>query len=279
MRETPIVPLASMTAQLASRTRAVLAMVVGLGLLALLCLAWTPFALVLHPLLPPAAGKRVGRTVIRRVFRFYATALQVLCGCRFDLRALDALAREPGPMVVVANHPSLLDAVLLASRLPDAVCVMKGRLMHNLLLGAGARLARYIVNDVPLTMIRDGIAELRGGARLILFPEGTRTIVAPVSPCSDTAGLIAARAQVPVRVLAIEMSSPYLGKHWPIFRPPELPLEVRVRDLGRLAVSPATARQSGANLRDLLARSLSADLPAHPAPPARADDRMQEQHE
>ena len=50
-----------------------------------------------------------------------------------------------------------------------------------------------------------------------------------MGPCSATAGLIAARAGVPVQTLVIEMSTPYLGKHWPLFRPPSLPLAVRVR--------------------------------------------------
>lgn len=73
---------------------------------------------------------------------------------------------------------------------------MKALLMHNLFLGAGARMARYIVNDAPLPMIRSAIAELRDGARLIIFPEGTRTSAPPVGPCAATAGVIAARAGV-----------------------------------------------------------------------------------
>ena len=152
------------------------AMVVGLLLLATVCLTWTPFALLLNPLLPEARAKRVGRGAIRGAFRLYLRLLSLLCACRFDLRELQALGRRGEPLVVVANHPSLLDAVILVACLPNAVCVMKARLMHNVLLGAGARMARYIVNDAPLPMIRGAIAELRQGACLIIFPEGTRTV-------------------------------------------------------------------------------------------------------
>ena len=182
--------------------------------------------------------------------------LQLLCGCRFDLKALDELAHRPGPMILVANHPSLLDAVLLVSHLPNAVCIMKGLLMHNLFLGAGARMARYIVNDAPLPMIRSAIAELRDGARLIIFPEGTRTSELPVGPCAATAGVIAARAGVPVDVIVIEMSSPYLGKHWPLTRPPQLPLHVRVRHAGQMHIATADAQRFGTDVRDALARTL-----------------------
>ena len=205
------------------------AMVVGLGLLALICLTWTPFALLLDPLLPARTATRVGRLAICYGFRLYVTLLQVLCACRIDLRAVDELAHEKRPMVIVANHPSLLDAVILVSRLPNAVCIMKGAIAHNLLLGAGARMARYIVNDAPLSMIRGAIGELRQGAVLVIFPEGTRTAAPPVGPCAPTAGLIAARAGVPVQALVIEMSSLYLGKGWPLWKPPRLPLRIHVR--------------------------------------------------
>lgn len=205
------------------------AMVLGLGLLAFICLIWTPFALVLNPLLPETSAKRIGRAAIRTGFRIYLRLLALLCGCRFDVRELDALVRQGQPMVIVANHPSLLDAVILVSRLPNAVCIMKAGLMRNLLLGAGARMARYIVNDSPLLMIRHAIHELRGGATLVIFPEGTRTSTPPVGACAATAGVIAARAGIPVQALMIEMSSLYLGKSWPIWMPPRLPLSIRIR--------------------------------------------------
>ncbi|WP_231693073.1 lysophospholipid acyltransferase family protein [Ottowia caeni] len=219
-----------------------LAMVMGLGLLAVICLAWTPFALLLNAALTETQAKRLGRSAIRTGFRLYVRLLALLCGCRFDLRELEELGRQGKPLVVVANHPSLLDAVILVSRLPNAVCIMKAGLMNNLLLGAGARMARYIVNDAPLPMIRNAIHELREGACLVIFPEGTRTSTPPVGPCASTAGLLAARAGVPVQALLIEMSSPYLGKHWPIWQPPRLPLTIRVRLGQRLDSIPQPQR-------------------------------------
>lgn len=248
-------------------------MAMGLGLLAIVCLSWTPFALVLGPTLPQPLGKRVGRRAIQSVFRLYVISLQVFCGCRFDLKALDELARRPGPMVVVANHPSLLDAVLLVSHLPNAVCIMKALLMHNLLLGAGSRMARYIVNDAPLTMVRSAIAELNEGARLIIFPEGTRTSEPPVGPCAATAGVIAARAGVPIEVVVIEMSSPYLGKHWPLTKPPRLPLRVRVRHVAQMSIATSEAQQFGVDIRALLSRQLAA-APDAATPVIAADEQV-----
>src|SRR5690606_29938855 len=126
----------------------VVAMALGLGMLAAICLAWLPVALPLYVLLPAGLGRRVGRLAIMGSFRFYLWFLSVFCYCRFDLDELDTLRRD-APLIIVANHPSLLDAVILLSRFPNMVCVMKAALANNILFGAGARLARYICNDVP----------------------------------------------------------------------------------------------------------------------------------
>lgn len=214
----------------------VFAMAFGLGLLALLCLIWLPFALILKPLLPAASGQRLGRRMIMGGFRVYLRLLEIFCACRFDLAELDRLQRE-GPLVIAANHPSLLDAVLIVSRLPNAVCVMKAALMDNILFGAAARLARYIRNNAPLEVILGAREELRAGAHLVIFPEGTRTGNFPLDPCMPSTGLIASRSGAPVQTLLIEFSTPYLGKAWPLFRPPVLPLCCRVR-LGRRFAPP-----------------------------------------
>ncbi|MDP3167669.1 MAG: lysophospholipid acyltransferase family protein [Hydrogenophaga sp.] len=220
-----------------------IAMVVGLSTLAVMCLSWLPLALALYPVLPGPAGRWLGRQVVMRGFRLYIGVLRLLCACRFDLTALDAL-RDQGPMVIAANHPSLLDAVLITSRLPNAVCIMKASLMDNPLFGAGARMARYVRNDNLLSAVLSCRRELQLGAQLVIFPEGTRTLgypANPLNPLSRSTALIATRAGVPVQTLIIEFSSPYLGKGWPLWRKPALPLTCSVR-LGKRFEAPRDAR-------------------------------------
>ena len=146
-------------------------------------------------------------------------------------------------VIRAANHPSLLDAVLITSRLPNAVCLMKSSLMDNPLFGAGARLARYVRNDNLLSAVLSCRRELHQGAQLVIFPEGTRTLgypANPLNPLSRSTALIATRAGVPVQTVIIEFSSPYLGKGWPLWRKPTLPLTCRVR-LGRRFDPPRDA--------------------------------------
>ncbi|MGH8687851.1 MAG: lysophospholipid acyltransferase family protein [Burkholderiales bacterium] len=209
----------------------------GLVTLAAGSLAWGVLALPLRLVLPERAGRALGRSAISAGFRAYLWGLQLVGAVRLDLRALDAV-RGAGALILAPNHPSLLDAVMVLARVPQAACVLKAPLTDGVLFGAGARLARYIRNDSPLEMVRRSVQELRGGGQLLLFPEGTRTTRLPVSPFRGAIALIAREAGVPVQTVFIEADSAFLGKDWPISRRPRLPLHYRVR-LGRRFDPPA----------------------------------------
>jgi 1-acyl-sn-glycerol-3-phosphate acyltransferase len=63
----------------------------------------------------------------------------------------------------------------------------------------------------------------------VLFPEGTRTVDAPINPFRPGITLIAHMANVPIQTVFIETTSPYLGKGWPIWKTPEFPVSFSVR--------------------------------------------------
>jgi 1-acyl-sn-glycerol-3-phosphate acyltransferase len=212
----------------------------GLGLLGFMSLTWSLLAGPLYYVLPKRWAHPLGRWVITGAFRIYLGALALVGACRFDIRALDALRAE-GPLVIAPNHPCLLDALMVISRLPNLACIMKADILDSVFLGSGARLAGYIRNDAPLDMIRQAVAELKGGSHLLLFPEGTRTTRWPINACTGTTALIASRAQVPIQTVFIETDSAYLSKGWPLFRLPAMPITYRIR-LGRRFDPPEQAR-------------------------------------
>ena len=191
-------------------------------------LTWNLVAAFLYPFLSRRQGTIVGRAAISSVYRGFWTSAQ-WCGLmRIDYEALDVLDRDAG-LIIAANHPSMLDALLIVARVPRGICIMRASLMRNPFLGAGSRLARYIRNDPPRGMIRSCVANLKAGGQLVLFPEGTRTIRAPINPFRPGITLIAQMAQVPIQTVIIESASPYLGKGWPIWRTPEFPVVIRAR--------------------------------------------------
>lgn len=225
-----------------------------LVIFALLSLAWSLPAALLHRLLPKRWGQPLGRKGISNGFRFYLWLMRTTGMLRCDLSALDAL-RDEGKLVLAPNHPSLLDAVLIVSRLPRAICITKPAIWDNPLLGGGARLAGYIRNDSVRPMIRSSAAALAEGQQLLIFPEGTRTAHPPLDPITRSFALIAREAGAPVQTILIECDSPYLRKGWPVLRKPALPLRYRLR-LGRRfdpGESAATlSRDMEAHLRDSL---------------------------
>ena len=189
---------------------------------------FTLISAILYPLLPREVGARFGRAMMARMFRFYLWLVTKLGTFKADLSALDALRDEPG-LIIAANHPGLLDAVLVISRLPNVVCIMKAEIWDNIFLGGGSRLAGYIRNDTAVNMVRLAADELRRGQQLLVFPEGTRTRKKPINDFKGGFALIAKRARVPIQTVFIETDNPCLSKGWPLSKKPIMPVTFHVR--------------------------------------------------
>lgn len=260
-------PRAEAAAPGAARRRRWLAGIPYFGLLLLWglgCWSWSLLAPPLARLLPASRRERFGRAGIHRGFRLLLRLTQASGLCRFELEALEAL-RDAGPLVVAANHPSLIDAVLLAARLPRAVCICKASLWRNRFLGGGLRLAGYLRNDAPLPLVRAGVASLRQGNQLVVFPEGTRT--APGERrLHFQAGFatMALAAGVPVQTVIIE-STPFLNRGRTLFRLPPLPVVCSVRLGERFAVD-GPAKPFVRRLESYFAHELETGGRPRPAP-------------
>jgi 1-acyl-sn-glycerol-3-phosphate acyltransferase len=230
----------------------------SLTLLGLICLTWSVFALPLYFILPRRIGTAVGRRGIMSGFRIYAWSLSITRTYRLDLRAIDSL--KDGPAVILApNHPCLIDALLILTRHPNLVCVMKSALMRNVFLGSGSRLARYVRNDSSRQMVKESVSHLNDGGVLLLFPEGTRTTRDPINALVGSVGLIAKHAKVPIQTLVIETDSPFLSKGWPLFKRPTLPIIYRVR-LGKRFDPPSDVAAFTAELDQYYRRELEGSL-------------------
>jgi 1-acyl-sn-glycerol-3-phosphate acyltransferase len=178
-------------------------------------------------LLPARVREPLMQTFISATFRLFLRGCCAFDLMRLDLRALDALNARQGGLLLVANHPSMIDVFLVLSRVRHALCLMKSDLSSNVFLATGARLAGYISNRRTDRMIRSASQALRSGHRLLVFPEGTRTVQWPLNRLKPGVGLIAKRAQAPLQTILIRTNSPYLCKGWPIWRPPTFPVIYR----------------------------------------------------
>jgi 1-acyl-sn-glycerol-3-phosphate acyltransferase len=192
-------------------------------------LVWAVIAFVIRHAVSEERGRRIGRRVISTVFRHCFRLTRLLGLLEVDAGALDAIDPDEA-MIIAPNHPSVMDALILISRIDNLNCIMKASVLDNILLGSGARLAGYIRNDGPRRMLRLSTEHLKQGGQLIIFPEGTRTITAPVNEFKCGFAAMARVARVPVQTVIIETDSPYMSKGWPALKiPKHLPITVRVR--------------------------------------------------
>lgn len=212
------------------------------------CLLWTVLAVPLGLVLPSRWGMWVGRWMSTLGFRAYIWLLGVIGLGRFDIAALDAL-RGAGPLILAVNHPGLLDALMVLSRLPNVTCIFKASLMRNPLWGAGARLAGYIRNDLFLGAVNLAVQELHHGSQLLLFPEGTRSDPMPLGEFQIGAAYVSYRSGVPIQTIIIEQDSRFLGKGWPWLRRPDMPMHFRIR-LGQRFDPPKNPKAFTVTLHD-----------------------------
>lgn len=231
-----------------------LVLYLGLLWLGILSLCWTLAATLLYPILPKHYAIHLGRYAIMLSFRAYLASLSASGRCSFDLTALDKLRNET-PLIIAPNHPCLLDAVMIISRLPNVACVMKSELMNSIFLGAGARLARYISNEPIRQMTLEASDDFKTGSHLLLFPEGTRTTQQPINPLKGSIALISLKAQVPVQTILIETNSPYLSKGWSLFRKPSMPVSYKIT-LGKRFDPPENSHDLMTELEDYFLHAL-----------------------
>jgi 1-acyl-sn-glycerol-3-phosphate acyltransferase len=122
----------------------------------------------------PGAGVIRAQVVIRHTFRLFLYFLSLLGGVApVEGEGVQKLSLRG--RLVVANHPSLLDVVILLSYMDQADCVVKGALWRNNFLGAVLRSAGYISNDDGPALVDEMAARLKAGRTVLLFPEGTRS--------------------------------------------------------------------------------------------------------
>lgn len=197
-------------------------------------------------LIPPAFGQKL----IAWLFSHWLRFSQAIGVFEIDFPEIAKLAELRG-VIVTANHPSLVDAVLILAVMPRAVCIMRAGLMKSPFLGGAARLAGYIANDGGPDLIRGGVSKLKDGENLLIFPEGTRTQKGPVNTFKKGFALIATRSAAPIQTLFIEREGVYLAKGTPLMAPSSLPLRFRVRFGERIyPMATETPHQLAARLEE-----------------------------
>jgi 1-acyl-sn-glycerol-3-phosphate acyltransferase len=104
----------------------------------------------------------------------YINMMRLFGGLRLDVDDREAF-RQLSSKIVVANHPSILDVVMMISLIPNADAIVRGSLTRNIFIRWVVN-RLYILNSLDFNvLVETCIRSLNEGNCLLIFPQGTRT--------------------------------------------------------------------------------------------------------
>jgi len=114
--------------------------------------------------------------------------------------------------LIVANHPSLIDYVLIASQLERCDCLVKSAIWANPFMKHIVKAAGYIPNETPDDLLAICSERFEQGNVLLVFPEGTRTTPGIKSKLQRGSAQIAVRTETDLRLVHITVTPSFLTK-------------------------------------------------------------------
>jgi 1-acyl-sn-glycerol-3-phosphate acyltransferase len=207
-------------------------------------------------IVPARHRKRTGKALLGLWYRFFVALMAGLGVVEVDRQGLEPLAL-PGRFIV-ANHPTLIDFVLLGAMLPQADGLVKASLLRHWAMGWPIRMGGYIPNDSgqeTLDLCRAALAE---GSSLVVFPEGTRSLPGQALRFQRGAAQLALRSATHLTLLYISStpSNLHRGGRW--WLAPARKVRMQVRFLEELDLGEWLRAHRGEAA--LAARALTAAL-------------------
>lgn len=180
---------------------------------------------------------------------------RMTCGIRYRLEGVENI--PAGASVVLAKHQSAWETLFLQVYLQPSVTVAKAELLRIPFFGWGLALARPIAidRDKPSQalkeIIRTGQLRLAAGDRVIVFPEGTRTLPGEQREYSAGGAMLAVKAGVPVLPVALNS-----GDCWPRGTLVKRPGLIRVQFGPAIATQGVGAKEVNQRARDWIEAAL-----------------------
>jgi 1-acyl-sn-glycerol-3-phosphate acyltransferase len=217
--------------------------------------------LVVFPLLRLTVRDRgrqvqLARRLIRLTFRLLVGLMRGTGVLNVEVHGLERL--RGGGRLILANHPTLIDVVLLLALVEHGDCVIKGALGRHPITSAAVRAAGFVFNDDGgEDLLRDCVQSVRTGNNLIIFPEGTRSSPGLPLRLQRGAARVAVHGAVditPVRIRCVPATLAKGAKWWCV---PARRAQIRIEVDEPIAVSPFIAASPN---RALAARQLTEHL-------------------
>lgn len=179
------------------------------------------------------------QNVIKYSFKGFTEMMVKLGIMTYSVDGLEKLQNSRQELVI-ANHPSLIDVVVLIGMMQQANCVVKQSLWSNPFTKGPVQSAGYILNAGSQQFVEDCVTRLKenNAASLLIFPEGTRTEKGmTLNEFQRGAANIAIRANVPIRPVIITCTPSTLTKNEKWYHVPSRPFHIEVKVLDAVQVS------------------------------------------
>lgn len=189
----------------------------------------------------PKRRAEITQSVIQHGFHGFADMMVKLGIMTYEVEGLDKLKNSQQELVI-ANHPTLIDVVLLIGLMQRANCVVKQALWKNPFTKGPVQNANYILNAGSEQFMHDCVARLneKNAPSLVIFPEGTRTQKGhTLNDFQRGAANIALRANVPIRPVVVTCTPSTLTKNEKWYHIPDQPFHIHIRVLDAICVQDA----------------------------------------
>ncbi|MBB1437854.1 1-acyl-sn-glycerol-3-phosphate acyltransferase [Shewanella sp. SG41-4] len=219
-------------------------------------------SLTILPLLrfwPGDKNMRVARAqkVVSFMFKGFVAMLSFAGVIAVSTKNIEALQQTKGK-IVIANHPTLVDVVVLISFMPNAGCIVKQSLWRNPFIRGVLASAGYIPNRGVEGLLHDCQQALLTDTNLIIFPEGTRTLAGNIiNPFARGAANIALRTQTDILPVVLRTDVAGLTKQQSWYQIPRQTINMSVEIGTSMSYLLYDAKQGN---EAKMARQLTRDL-------------------
>lgn len=187
--------------------------------------------------------KLIARKTVHHTFKFFIAMMSFTGIFNFSLSKAQQL-REINGYLILANHPSLIDVVVLISLIPNADCVVKTHLFNNVFLRGVVKNTGYISNSDSQGLLIDCQSSLAAGNNLIIFPQGTRTNQGEQIKFQRGAANIALRCQTKVMSVLLSVTPSTLTKSEAWFNVPATKAHFSAEVVNNTPIAPPIENDS-----------------------------------
>ncbi|AGH79968.1 1-acyl-sn-glycerol-3-phosphate acyltransferase [Psychromonas sp. CNPT3] len=160
------------------------------------------------------------QSVIQKSFFLFCEIMRLSGAIDYKIIGAEKLQSDKH-CLVVANHPSLIDYVLIVAHMQQCDCLVKESIWNNPFMKGVVSAAGYIPNKNPETLVEDCAQRLSQGHVLLIFPEGTRSTPGVKSKLQRGAAQVALKTASDIRVVHITVAPVFLTKQRKWYQVPD----------------------------------------------------------